>query len=165
MVFNAKFVWMKKTNALRILDRNKITYETIEYTYNSERLAVDKIARDNDLALPLVYKTLVAKGDKTGIIVAVIPGQKELNFKALAKASGNKKITLVQVKELLELTGYIRGGCSPIGMKKAYPVFIDQDAAQEEIIYVNAGQRGLLFGAKPEDIRKVSRAIFAEIGS
>jgi Cys-tRNA(Pro)/Cys-tRNA(Cys) deacylase len=107
----------------------------------------------------------VAKGDKTGIVVAVIPGQNELNFKALAKASGNKKITLVQVKELLELTGYIRGGCSPIGMKKAYPVFIDQDAAQEEIIYVNAGQRGILFGAKPEDIQKVSRAVFAEIGS
>ena len=155
---------MKKTNALRILDRHQVAYQLVEYSYDPNNLAVTKIAEANKLQLSLVYKTLVAKGDKTGVIVAVIPGQKELNLKALAKASSNKKMALVQVKELQTLTGYIRGGCSPIGMKKAYPIFIDEDAAQEELIYVNAGVRGLLFGANPQEIQRISGAVFANIG-
>ena len=111
---------MKKTNAIRLLDQKKVIYEMLEYEYDAENLSVDKIAKANGLETPQVFKTLVAKGDKTGIVVAVIGGDKTLNFKFLAKQSGNKKIILIPVKELLGLTGYIRGGCSPIGMKKNF---------------------------------------------
>lgn len=154
---------MKKTNAIRLLESNQIHFNIIEYTYDPERLSVEKIARDNQLELSSIYKTLVAKGDKTGVVVAVIPGSKNLNLKALSNVSGNKKMTLVPVKDLLSLTGYIRGGCSPIGMKKNYPVFFDLDAQSATHIYVNAGQRGVLFGAAPEDIRTLCEGAFAQI--
>ncbi len=143
---------IKKTNALRILDRKKIAYETLSYEYNEENLSVKKIAENNYLNVDNVFKTLVVKGDKKGIIVAVISGQETLDLKKLAKESGNKKITLIAVKELLGLTGYIRGGCSPIGMKKNFPVFIDTKASQFDTIYVNAGMRGLLVKLKVDDL-------------
>lgn len=154
---------MKKTNAIRILERHKIAYDTVAYQYDPANLALDKIAADNDLELKAVYKTLVAKGDKTGVVIAVVPGDQELNFKALAKASGNKKITLVAVKELQGLTGYIRGGCSPLGMKKEYPVFIEAVAEQLEQMYVNAGVRGVLVGLSPNELGRATKGVFAEI--
>ena len=149
---------MEKTNAIRILDKRKIKYEVIKYTYDPENLDVAKIAEVNNLDVATVYKTLVAKGDKTGILVALVPGDAALDLKALAKASRNKKIALVPVKEIQGVTGYIRGGCSPLGMKKNFPVYIDELVTKLDLVYVNAGQRGLLFGLKPTDLQTVTRA-------
>ncbi len=163
-LYGSKIKTVKKTNAIRLLDQRKIKYELVEYRYDPNNLDVQKLAKDNDLAVERVYKTLVAKGDKTGIVVAVIAGHTSLDFKDLAKASGNKKITLLPVKDLLANTGYIRGGCSPIGMKKAFPVFVDSCAETEEIIYINAGVRGVLIGVSPLDLQAVTNGVFVEIG-
>lgn len=154
---------MKKTNAIRILDRAKIKYDLIEYQYDPEKLDVGHLAKNNGLDVRLVYKTLVAKGDKTSIIVAVIAGNSTLDFKKLAKVSRNKKITLIAVKDLLATTGYIRGGCSPIGMKKAFPVFVDAQAEQEHQIYINAGTRGILVGLNPTDLLKLTQSNYENI--
>lgn len=156
---------MKKTNALRLLDQKKIPYGTLEYEYNEENLSVKKIAGDNFLEVDNVFKTLVAKGDKTGVIVAVISGSETLNLKALAKFSKNKKIALIAVKELLGITGYIRGGCSPMGMKKNFPVFLDARANDFEEIYVNAGVRGLLVKLKVDDLLKATNGSMVEISA
>ena len=153
----------KKTNALRLLDAQKARYETVEYHYDADDLSVEHIAKDNSLPLTRIFKTLVAKGDKNGVAVAVVPGHKNLDFKALAKASGNKKMALVPVKDIQGLTGYIRGGCSPIGMKKDYPVYLDISALDYEAIYVNAGQRGLLVGLSPEALRQATGAVVENI--
>lgn len=154
---------MKKTNAVRILEKHHIVFEPVEYTYDPENLEVAHIARENNLRLEQVCKTLVCQGDKTGVIVAVVPGHHNLDLKALAQASGNKKIAMVPVRDLLNLTGYIRGGCSPIGMKKDFPVFIDLTAKPFEKIYINAGIRGLLVGLPPEALATVTRAQWAMI--
>ncbi len=148
---------MKKTNALRILDRHKIAYTTEAYDYDPAKLSIGYFAEKNGIPVERIYKTLVAKGNKTGINIAVIPGQGTLDFKKLSKASGNKKMTLVPVKDLLGLTGYIRGGCSPMGMKKAYPVFVDVSATAFDEVFVNAGKRGLLVGLKPQDLVKATK--------
>ena len=155
----------KKTDALRLLDARKIPYETVAYQYDADDLSVEHIASDNGLQLERIFKTLVAKGDKYGIAVAVVPGDKTLDFKALAKASGNKKIALIPVKDIQEVTGYIRGGCSPIGMKKDYPVYLDTSALAYDVIYVNAGQRGLLAGLSPQALKQAAAAEVAEIAS
>lgn len=154
---------MKKTNALRLLDQLKIDYQLLEYHYDAEDLSVENIAKSNGLEIKQIYKTLVAKGDKNGLCVAVVPGDKQLNYKALANISQNKKITLVPVKEIQGLTGYIRGGCSPIGMKKDYPVYLDDLIHDLTIVYVNAGKKGLLFGVKPADLILATKAITASI--
>ena len=156
---------MKKTNAIRILDRLKVNYTLVEYNYNTEDLSVIRIAEENNLPLPQIYKTLVAKGDKVGVVVAVVPGDCALNFKALAKNSGNKKITLVPVKDIPGLTGYIRGGCSPLGMKKDYPVLLDESARQHDLIYVNAGKKGLLIGLNPDDLLDAAQGTYAPISN
>jgi Cys-tRNA(Pro)/Cys-tRNA(Cys) deacylase len=153
----------KKTNALRILEQHKIPYDIIEYTYDAENLNVAKIAEDNALALAQVYKTLVAKGDKTGIIVAVVAGDKSLSLKKIATVSGNKKIALVPVKDIQGISGYIRGGCSPLGMKKQFPTYFDQSAKRFDKIYVNAGVRGVLFGCLAEDLLLVAQGEWADI--
>lgn len=154
---------MKKTNAVRLLESRRIPYSLVEYSYQDEDLSVETIARQNGLPLEKIYKTLVAKGDKTGVVVAVIPGDKSLDFKALARESGNKKIAMVPVKEIPALTGYIRGGCSPIGMKKDYPVVIDASAASLDVIYVNAGAKGLLMGVAPQALASAAGGAFAEV--
>lgn len=153
----------KKTNAMRLLDKHKVAYKTIEYTYDPENLDVAKIATDNQLELNAIYKTLVVKGDKTGAWVAVVPGDKTLSLKAMAQASGNKKIAMVPVKEIQGLTGYIRGGCSPLGMKKDFPVVIDNNAQTLNAIFVNAGQRGILVGVAPNELQAVTQAKWADI--
>lgn len=155
---------MSLTNAIRTLKAKKIPFTTVEYTYSADDLSIEKIAEDNDLPVAQVFKTLVAKGDKTGVIVAVVAGNQTLNLKALAKASGNKKIALVTVKDLQGLTGYIRGGCSPIGMKKAFPVFFSKVALDFDKIFVNAGKRGILMGVEPNALAGLCRGLFAEIG-
>jgi len=145
---------MTKTNALRLLDKAGIAYRLVEYQYDAEDLDVAKIAADNGLELAQVYKTLVCQGDKTGPLVAVVPGDAQLDLKALALASGNKKIALAPLAALTALTGYVRGGCSPIGMKKDFPVILDEDADYWDEILINAGARGLLFGANPIGLTK-----------
>ncbi len=156
---------MKKTNVLRLLDKEKIPYKTFEYNYDPDYGSAKAIAEENGISLNQVYKTLVGKGNKTGVLVAVIPSGRTLDFKALCKAAGNKKMTLVPVKELQGLTGYIRGGCSPMGMKKNYPVFLDASMEAQDLIYVNAGQRGLLVGIAPSDLRSVAKANMASLCS
>ena len=141
---------MVKTNAMRMLDKAKISYEALLYEVDENDLSGISIAAKVGLPCEMVFKTLVARGDKTGVIVMCIPVHKEIDLKQAAKVTGNKKIEMVQVKELLGLTGYIRGGCSPVGMKKNYPVFIDMSCNDYEKITVSAGVRGcqLLLNAK-----------------
>ncbi len=133
---------MVKTNAMRMLDKAKITYEPLLYEVDENDLSGVSIAAKVGLPCEMVFKTLVAKGDKTGIVVMCVPVDKSVDLKQAAKVTGNKKIEMVEVKDLLGLTGYIRGGCSPVGMKKNYPVFIDMSCRECEKITVSAGVRG-----------------------
>lgn len=146
-----------KTNAIRILEAASVSYQTLSYTYREDDLSLEKIAEDNQLKIGQVFKTLVAKGDKTGVVVAVIAGDSMLDLKALATLSGNKKMTLLPVKELQKETGYIRGGCSPVGMKRAFPVFLEEKAKEYDKIYVNAGARGLLISVAPEELMRLTK--------
>ncbi len=133
---------MNKTNAMRRLDTAKIEYKVLEYEVDESDLSGTHIAEQIGLTCDVVFKTIVAEGDKTGYLVLCIPVDKEIDLKAAALASGNKRVELIHVKDLLGLTGYIRGGCSPIGMKKAFPTFIDESAQKHEKITVSAGVRG-----------------------
>ena len=153
----------KKTNALRLLDAQKVQYEIVKYRYDAGDLSVEKTAEENGLQLERIFKTLVAKGDKNGVAIAVVPGHKNLDLKALARASGNKKMALAPVKDIQGLTGYIRGGCSPMGMKKEYPVFLDVSALSYSLIYVNAGHRGMLVGLPPEALKEATKAEVTDI--
>lgn len=133
---------INKTNAMRRLDAAKIEYKVMEYEVDENDLSGTHIAEQIGLNCDMVFKTLVAKGDKTGVVVFCIPVDKEIDLKAAAAATKNKRVELVAVKELLGLTGYIRGGCSPIGMKKNYPVYMDVTAKDHPEITVSAGVRG-----------------------
>ena len=139
---------MNKTNAMRRLDAARIPYEVKEYTVDENDLSGVHIAEQIGLPFEQVFKTLVAKGDKTGIVVFCIPVDKEIDLKRAAVVTGNKKIEMLPVKDLLATTGYIRGGCSPIGMKKKFPTYIEEIAGNFEKITVSAGIRGaqLLLG-------------------
>lgn len=154
---------VKKTNAARILDELGIEYELISFDVDEADLSAERAADDIGMPHEQVYKTLVAKGDKTGVIEACLPAGKELDFKALAAVSGNKSTALVPLKEVQPLTGYIRGGCSPIGGKKKYPVFIYEDAVNHDRIAINAGDRGLLFILDPRDLVKITEATLGKI--
>ena len=132
----------QKTNVMRMLDTAKIPYRVMEYEVDENNLAGTHIAEQIGLAYEMVFKTLVARGDKTGPVVFCIPCDAEIDLKKAARVTGNKRIEMVQVKELLGLTGYIRGGCSPIGMKKKFPTFIDETALLLDEIAVSAGVRG-----------------------
>ena len=138
----SKATAVQKTNAMRQLDAAKIAYEVLTYEVDENDLSGTHIAAQIGLPLDMVFKTLVAKGDRTGHLVFCIPVDKEIDLKAAAALTGNKKIEMVHVKELLGLTGYIRGGCSPIGMKKKFPTYFDATAADHERITVSAGVRG-----------------------
>ena len=131
-----------KTNAARILDGLGIPYELKEYPVDESDLSAVHVAAAVGMPLEMVFKTLVARGDKTGVLMACIPGGGELDLKALASASGNKRVEMVHLKEVFDLTGYVRGGCSPLGAKKAYPVYLDASAETQERIAVSAGRRG-----------------------
>ena len=133
---------MVKTNAMRMLDAAKIPYEVLTYKVDESDLSGTHIAEQLDLPMDMVFKTLVAKGDKTGHLVFCIPVDREIDLRPAAALTGNKKIEMVHVKDLLGLTGYIRGGCSPIGMKKKFPTYFDASAADRERITVSAGVRG-----------------------
>lgn len=137
---------------MRLLDQVKIEYQTIEYQVDEDNLAGEHVASQIGVPLEQVFKTLVAKGEKKGIMVFCIPVNTELNLKKAATVTGDKKIELVHVKDLLGLTGYIRGGCSPIGMKKKYPTYMDETAILFDTIAVSAGVRGCQLILNPEDL-------------
>jgi len=143
---------MKKTNAARILDRLKIDYELIEYRVDEADLSAIHLAETAGIPISKVYKTLVLEGDKAGYFVCVIPGGKEIDLKKAALVSSNKKVAMLKMKELEPLTGYIRGGCSPLGMKKPFPVFIDESANDYPLIYISAGIRGMQMRLSPTDL-------------
>jgi len=154
---------MKKTNASRILDKLKIPYEILEYEVDEQDLSAENAAQKMGQPLKQVFKTLVIRGDRTGILVACIPGGAELNLKALASINGNKKIAMVHLKEVKSLTGYIRGGVSPLGMKKNYPTYIDESAFQFPFIIFSAGVRGLQLKANPHDLLKAIQVISGKL--
>ena len=149
---------IEKTNAARLLDSASISYELIPYEVDEENLAADHVAGQLGEDIEQVFKTLVLRGDKTGIFVCVIPGNFEVDLKIAARISGNKNCQMLHVKELLPNTGYIRGGCSPIGMKKPYPTFIHESALLHDYIYISAGVRGLQIKISPNDLFKFVRA-------
>jgi len=152
-----------KTNAARILDRAKIKYQLAEYEVDETDLSATHVAESVGVPVAKLFKTLVARGDKTGIIVGCIPGDKELDLKSIASASGNKKVAMVAMKEIQELTGYIRGGCSPLGMKKNYPFFLDQSAMEHDQIYISAGVRGKQLILNPKDLLVVTQGTLVDI--
>ncbi len=133
---------MTKTNAMRMLDAAKIPYEILEYLVDENDLSGVHIAETLGFPCEQMFKTLVARGDKTGPVVFCIPVDREIDLKAAAALTGNKRIEMVHVKDLLALTGYVRGGCSPIGMKKKFPTFVDESALLFEKITVSAGMKG-----------------------
>ena len=141
-----------KTNAMRMLDRAKIPYEIKEYEVDENDLAATHVAESLGEPIERVFNTLVLKGDRNGHFVCVIQGDKEVDLKVAAKVSGNKKCDLIPMKELLPTTGYIRGGCTPIGMKKPFPTFIDESCLEFDYIYISAGQRGLQLRLSPTDL-------------
>lgn len=143
---------MNKTNAARLLDSEGISYELVSYDVDESDLSASSVAAKLRQDSGQVFKTLVLRGDKTGIFICIIPGNKELDLKKAAKVSGNKNAAMVQVKEILELTGYIRGGCSPVGMKKKYSSYIDENCILYDQIYVSAGIRGQQLRIAPEDL-------------
>ena len=153
-----------KTNAARILDRAGIHYELREYAVNEEDLSAPHVAEAIGMPPEQVFKTLVARGDRTGVLLAAIPANAELNLKALAAVSGNKKVELVAVKEVLGLTGYIRGGVSPLGTKKPYPLYLEETADLWDVISVSAGLRGCQLLVAPEDLARVTEARKCAIG-
>lgn len=143
---------IEKTNAARLLDRAKIAYDLIPYTVDEDNLAATHVAEELGEDIATVFKTLVLRGDRAGLFVCVIPGDKEVDLKAAARVSGNKKADLIPMKELLPTTGYIRGGCTPIGIKKPLPTFIHSTCLDHERIYISAGVRGLQIAIAPADL-------------
>lgn len=152
-----------KTNAARLLDRAKIPYELIPYEVDENDLAATHVAEQLGEDIATVFKTLVLKGDRTGHFVCVVPGDHEVDLKAAARVSGNKKCDLIPMKELLPVTGYIRGGCSPIGMRKPFPVFIHSTCGEHGQIYISAGVRGLQIKIAPADLIRFTGATVADI--
>ena len=146
---------MRKTNAARFLDGLRMDYKLIEYEVDESDLSAESVAGKVNLPLEQVFKTLVARGDKTGVLMACIPGNAELDLKAIATISGNKKVEMVHVKEIQQLMGYIRGGVSPIGTKKPYPIFLDESATKFPFISISAGARGSQILISPGDLIKV----------
>ena len=156
---------IEKTNAARLLDKAGIAYSLIPYEFDENDLAVQHVAESLGQDIAKVFKTLVLHGDKSGYIVCVIPGDKEVDLKALAKVSGNKKVEMIPMKDLLQVTGYIRGGCSPIGMKKRFPTYFHSTAIDHDRIYVSAGVRGLQIEISPEDLIDFVSATVADVAS
>ena len=154
---------MVKTNAARILDREGIHYELREYVVDEDDLSAPGVAAKVGMPPEQVFKTLVARGDRTGVVMAAIPANAELDLKAMAAASGNRKVELVAVKEVLGLTGYIRGGVSPVGVRKPYPFYIDETLDLWDRIAVSAGVRGCQMVLAPDDLARVTSAVRCDI--
>lgn len=142
----------EKTNAARLLDKAGIKYELVSYPVDEDDLSAIHLAESIGEDITLVYKTIVLSGDRTGHFVCVVRGDDEVDLKAAAKVSGNKKAELIHLKELQPLTGYIRGGCSPIGMKKPFPTYFSKSILGKEFVYVSAGRRGLQLKMDPQEL-------------
>lgn len=156
---------MNKTNAVRLLDAQKIPYDLIEYEVDESDLSAVTLASKIGQDPAQIFKTLVLRGDKTGIFVAVIPGDAEVDLKKAAKITGNKNAAMVPMKELLPLTGYIRGGCSPLGMKKNYPVYMHETCQLFDRIFISAGTRGMQIRISPEDLIRLTGAVVCDISN
>jgi len=152
-----------KTNAVRLLDTAKVNYELREYEVDDHDVSAEHVALSLGLLPETLYKTLVLKGNIDPYMVAVIPGNAQLDLKKIAKASGNKNCEMLPMKDLLAVTGYIRGGCSPIGMKKLFPTFIEEAAQLETEISVSAGKRGLQMILNPNDLATMTKAIWSDL--
>ena len=149
---------IQKTNAARLLDKAKVAYELVHYPVDEEHLDAQHIADELGENISQVFKTLVLQGDKIGYFVCILPGDKEVGLKLAAKVSGNKSCDLIPMKDLLPLTGYIRGGCTAIGMKKSFPTFIHESCLEHIQIFVAAGQHGLQLKLAPKDLIAQARA-------
>ncbi len=153
----------KKTNAMRLMDMHHMTYETLSYAWEEGRHAGVHVAEMLQLNPSSVFKTLVGIGDKTGPVVFCIPVDKELDVKKGARESNNKSVTLLPLRDLLSVTGYVRGGCSPIGMKKSFPTYLDKTMEDFESIYISGGLRGLQMKVCPQDIRTLVKGVFVPL--
>ena len=153
----------QKTNAVRLLERSKITFETVPYEVDENNLAATHVAEQLGEDIAQVFKTLVLHGERAGHFVCIIPGDKEVDLKKAAKAVGAKKAEMIPMKDLLPTTGYIRGGCSPIGMKKPFPTFFDESALNFDFIYVSAGIRGLQIKINPNELISFVNASTADL--
>lgn len=154
---------MAKTNAVRIVEQHEINFELVEYEFNEDEIDAVSVANKINADPEEVFKTLVARNNENNVLVFVIPGNFELDLKKAALASGSKKVELITLKELLPLTGYIRGGCSPVGMKKDFPTFIDETAQLFEQIYVSAGVRGTQIKINPDGLKSLINARYADL--
>ena len=154
---------MTKTNALRMLDKAKIPYRTIEYEVDEAHICGEDVALKTGLPLEQVFKTIVLKGEKSGFVVFCLPVNKELNLKKAAAAIHDKRVELLPVKDLLKTTGYIRGGCSPVGMKKKFPTYIDYTAEQFDEISVSAGVRGCQMILNAKELVKYTDAVLVDV--
>ena len=163
--FTAMAKKIEKTNAARLLDKAGVSYKLIPYEFDENDLAAQHVADSLGQDIARVFKTLVLHGDKTGHIVCVVPGNAEVDLKALAKASCNKKVEMILMKDLLAVTGYIRGGCSPIGMKKRFPTYFHTTALDFDTIYVSAGVRGLQIEIAPADLISFVGATTASVAT
>lgn len=143
---------INKTNVARLLDKGAIKYELVPYEVDENNLAAIHVAEQLGEDIEQVFKTLILKGDRTGYFVCVIPGNKEVNLKSAAKFSLNKSADLIPMKDLLSVTGYVRGGCSPIGMKRAFPTFLHRSCLDFDYIYISAGVRGLQIKLSPKEL-------------
>lgn len=152
-----------KTIAARLLDQMKIAYELRDYEVNETELDAVSVARKVNMPPEATFKTLVARGDRNGVVMALVPGDAELDLKKLAAATGNKKVDLVAVKELQGLTGYIRGGVSPLGAKKKFPVLIDETLMLHERVSVSAGVRGTQIIIAPQDLQRATQAALFDL--
>lgn len=152
-----------KTNAIRIVEQKKIPYQEHTYTFSENDLGAKHVAEELNQNEAQIFKTLVAVGNKTGPVVAVIPSNQELDLKKIAKESGNKKVEMLHLRDLENLTGYIRGGCSPVGMKKLFPTYFDQSALNFATIMVSAGKRGLQMELAPNDLAGLVRGKFVDL--
>ena len=152
-----------KTNAIRIVEQKKIPYQEHTYTFSENDLGAKHVAEELNQNEAQIFKTLVAVGNKTGPVVAVIPSNQELDLKKIAKESGNKKVEMLHLKDLENLTGYICGGCSPVGMKKLFPTYFDQSALNFATIMVSAGKRGVQMELAPNDLAGLVRGKFVDL--
>ena len=154
---------MTKTNALRILDKLRIEYSVVEYDYDEKEFDAVSVANKISFEDERVFKTLVARSNTNEFFVFCIPGNYELDLKKASQVTNSKKIEMVKLKELLPLTGYIHGGCSPIGMKKSYPTFIEESANLFDTISISAGKRGMQIIINPEALKEITNADFTEL--
>lgn len=154
---------IQKTNAMRQLENSKINYKIHEYAWNEDNLDANNAAEQVDMPFEKIYKTMVATGNQTGEIVACIPAESKLDLKKLAAASGNKKVDMLNIDDLEKTTGYVRGGCSPVGMKRQFPTFIASHSTALDTIVVSAGKRGMQMEVMPDDLIRITAGEYADI--